>query len=387
MATSISDLIPIVKDYCRNQNLSNTRVISALNQSFDYVNSELGLPSQETSTSLDFDQDTPTYALPSDFIEATSLRFDDDELNRNKSFSYKPIEYLHEKIKSVTSDTRLFGVGAEDGAWKLYILCQNSVSPLTLDTFDSNNATNWTVGGGASNITNDIYVYKEGAGSLSFDITGGGTSSTLTKTNSNDNFYTFLNTGHHRVWLYLQATTHFTSISLSWGTNASNYYLQTATAQADGTAFQIGWNDIDLDWATASQVGTPDPNVVSYYQWGFNYTAAFVGGTSFRLDYSRIMVPDTMKLVYYSSYKGTTSTGTPLVTFTSITDLLSIDAFDKGLLNLYAIKAAEIINPQILNENQHAADQYSKYSLMYRRKFPRKRLNNFLCNPKVASTD
>ena len=390
---TIGDLIPQVKDYVRNQNLDTSRAIRALDNGTDYVNSELGLPSQEGVYIFDFDQSQPTYSLPVDFVEPIYLRFTDEQLNRNKHFSYRPVELIYSRIKSVipgdrwTQGTQLFGISAETGGWVLYVLGSNSVSLLTLDTFDRNNSLNWTPSGDAHNVGDDLYIYKEGAGSMSFDITVSGSSATLTKTNTNDNLYTYINVGHFKVWCYLETVTDLTSVSFAWGTGASNYYLQSVTTQSDGTAFVIGWNLLDFTWDGCSQVGNPNPNVVSFYQFIFSYGASFTGATSFRLDYLRLMVPDQMKLDYYSGYKGTDSNGTKLTKFTSTTDILSISTFDSGLSNLYSIKAAELINPQLLNDDTQAMDQYNKYSLVYKRKYPRKRINNLLASPNTPNTD
>jgi hypothetical protein len=390
---TIGNLIPSIKDYVRNQNLDTSRAIRALDKATDYVNSELGLPSQERVYLFDFDQSQPTYQLPADFIEPFYLRFSNDQLNRNKHFSYRPAELLYSRIKSVIpgdrwiQGTQLFGVSAENGSWVLYVLGSNSVSLFTLDTFDRNNSLNWTPAGDASSVGDDLYIYKEGAGSMSFDITVSGTSATLTKSDANDNLFTYINVGHFKCWCYLQSVTHFNSISLAWGNDASDHYLQSVTTQADGTPFVIGWNQLDFEWDGCSQVGNPNPNIISYYQFIFSYGALFTGGTSFRLDYLRLMVPDQMKLDYYSGYKGTDYLGNNLTSFSSITDILSISNFDVGLGNLYSIKAAELINPQLLNDDSQAMDQYNKYSLAYKRKFPRKRINNLLAVPSTPLTD
>jgi len=393
MAVTIASLIPQLKDYIRNQNLTDARAIRALDKAVDYVNSELGLPSQEDVYEFDFDQSQAEYSLPVDFIEPIFLRYKDDTLNRNKKFSYRPAELLYDRIKSVTygdrwsQGTQLFGVSAEEGTWKLYVLGTNSVSPLTLDTFDRNNSTNWTAGGDASNIHDDLFIYEEGAGSLGFDITVTGTSAYLYRTTFNNNLYSYVDVGHFKLDVYLQAITNFTSVSLIWGTDSSNYFLQTAITQETGTAFAVGWNNLDFEWDGSSEVGAVDPNNITYVKIIFTYAGAYAGGTSFRVDNLRVMVPDVMKLTYYTGYKGTSSTSTPIVTFTATTDILKVDSYDIGLMNLYAIKAAEIINPQILNDDTSTIRQYEKYLLAYKRKFPRKRCNNLIAIPATPNTD
>ena len=386
MATSVGDLLPQIKDYIRNYNLDPTRAIRAIDQAADMVNSQLGLPSQERYYNFDFDQDQTTYALPAGFTEPVFLRYQDEEWNENNRFSYRPSEYIHERVNLVTSSTRLWGISAETGSWLLYVLAENTMAPMTIDTFDTD-ASSWVNTGDAGVPTNDIYVYKEGTASMVFPIHVTGTSAILTTTVTAEDLNTWLDIGHFKVWCYLDAVTHFTSVSFKWGTSASNYMLQTVTTQQDGTAFTVGWNQLDFLWSTATQVGTVDPHTITYYQFIFTYTALFAGGTTFRLDYLRVMKPDTLVLTHYTGYKGTTAGGVPLTKFTAASDLFAFDKFDVGLANLYAIYAAVIINPQILVDDVHAKEQYEVYSLEYKRKYPRKRTNNLLAIPNLPITD
>ena len=274
MSTSVNDLIPQVKDYARNTNLDTTRVIRAIDQAVDYVNTEMGLPSQEFEYTFDFDEEQPTYTLPTGFLEPIWMRYQDDELNKNSYFSYLPPEYIYRRIDAVTGDTLLWSVGVLNNLPLLYVLAQNSMAPITIDTFDINNDTNWTAGGNAASIADDYIIYKEGSGSMKFNVVVSGTSATLTSTVNNFDLTPFQTIGHFKFWLYLQATTHFTSISLKFGTTASAYWLQSATTQADGSAFVIGWNEIDLPWSTATEVGSPDYTNMDYFQFILTYTGA-----------------------------------------------------------------------------------------------------------------
>lgn len=387
MATSISDLILQVKDYARSYNIDNARAIRAIDQAVDYVNAEMGLPSQEFEYTFDFDEEQPTYGLPVGFLEPIWMRYQDDELNKNSYFSYLPPEYIYRRINAVTGDTLLWSVGVFSNAPLLYVLAQNSVAPTTLDTFDVNNSSNWVATGDANTISDDRIIFKEGAGSMKFIITVTGTSATLTSSGNDWDLTVYEDVGHFKCWAYLDATLHLTSISFKWGTGVGAYWLQTVTAQADGTAFVIGWNELDFYWQTATEIGAPDFTDITLLQFIYTYTGAYSGGTSFRLDYLRVMKPDTMIMSYYTMYKGKTGAGVYLTKFTATTDTFLFDIFDTGIGNLYAIKAGEIINPQILQDNSETARQYQQYSLMFKRRFPRKRINNLLMNPPTPKTD
>ena len=385
---TLTSVAPLVKDYCRNQNLTDARVIRALDQSADIVNSELGLPCQEKAYTFDFDQDQLTYALPTDYSEPIFLRYSDNTYNKNSRFAYRPPEYIFERTKDVTANTRLFGVGSSSGDWLLYVAALNTTAPLTLDTFDYNNAVNWIASGDALNIADDVYVYKEGSGSLKFDITVTGTRATLTKTIASQDLNVYLDIGHFKCWVYLANITNFTSLSFSWMQDTGNYWKDTVTTQADGTAFAVGWNAIDFLWLGSTEVGSPSPHTITIYKIDLDYTGAYTGGTNFRIDYLRLVKTDSMILNYYSLYKGTDAAGTTyLENFTALTDIFSFGTFDTGLRNLYAIYAAVLINPQILVDDKQVQEQYKHWTTIYKKKYPRKRINNLLAIPETPKTD
>jgi len=392
MATiTVNDIYQLVKDYSRNTNLDESQAIRAINSACDFVFTQFGLPSQEKEYEFDFDEDQLTYSLPDSFGEAISLRFKDDSLNKYGRFSMRPVEYLYERANKISKDTRLFGIDSATGTWRLWVLGMNSISKLQIDSFDSNNSINWTASNDAENISDDTNTYKEGNGSMAFDINpavSGLNRATLTRTNQSFDLKPYQDIGHFKCWVYLPNVTNFTSISFSWGSSASDYYKQTVTTQEDGTAFTVGWNKVDFPWKGAIQVGSPNLYGINRIWFDFDYTAAYTGGVNYRIDYLRINVPDTMILTYYIKYKGTDSGGTTyLENFTSLTDKLLIGNFDVGLTNLIAIYASLLIKPQLLQESNWIEKQLELFSKTYQRKYPRKRANNLVAIPNLPITD
>jgi hypothetical protein len=387
---TVSDIITLVKSWVRNQNLSDTRGLQAVNQATDLIKTQMGLPGDIKTSNFDFIETQAAYSTPSDFLEPIGLRYYDNVANRGMPFYFTTPKEIYPRIEQKTSDTRLWSVDYETGSPRLIILSSNTMSALQLDNFDQS-ASLWTASEDAGDLANDTVTYKEGAGSLKFDIIVGQSAynqAILSRTISTQDLWQYLNVGHFQFYFQNSNITNFTSVTFKWGTNASNYYTQTVTTQSDGSAFVQDWNLLDFKWATATEVGTPDPHNINFYEIDFNYSAAYTGGTNYRLDDLELITPDTMVLTYYSKYKGTDTSGTTnLEQFTATTDILNIGSWDTGLKNLVAIYAAVILNPQLLNENNEAKEQYKYWTNFYQRRFPRRRLNNLQVNPSISKTD
>jgi hypothetical protein len=389
MSVTLNDIYSLVKDYSRNQNLDSSKFLRNVNMAVDFVFSHCGIPSQEKEYSFYFDEDQHTYSLPDDFGEPLMLRYDDDDLNEGARFSWKPPEFIYERVNLVTSDTRLYSHDSASGVWRLWVLAKNKVAPFLLDSFD-NSSANWTASNDATNVKNDTNTYKEGCGSMSFDINvglSGLNRATLTATPSAWDLFDFVDKGYFKVWLYLPNVTNFTSVTFKWGSDDSNYFSRTVTAQEDGTAFAVGWNKLNFIWSGATQVGSPDVYNIDYFKFDFDYDAAYTGGSNYRLDYLRIVSPDLMILNYYTRYKGTTVGGTNLYDFTALTDKFYFDDFDVAVRDLIALYTAVLINPQILVDNEHVKEQYEYFYKILTKKYPRKRMINLVAEPSLPKTD
>ncbi len=386
MTIKISDIANLVKDFCRNQSFETDRIIRVINSACDFIFSWLGLPCQEREYRFDFYETQTQYPLPVDFSEFISLRFENDELNRRGTFSYRPVEYLYESVDNLGKNSRLVGIDSATGNWRLWVLAHNSKATLTLDTFDTN--TKWTALHDASDIRDDRITYKEGIGSLAFDITP--TSfcrATIKKVGEVYNLKEYQDIADFKMYVYLPEVVDLTSISFNWGSSDTDYFKQTVTTQEDGTAFQVGWNDISFPWNGAIQVGSPDLENINKLWIDFDYENTYNGGVNYRLDFLRVNQPDKMILTYYTKYKGQTSTGTDVEMFTSLDDNLFIGDFDVGLMNLIAIYASLLLAPQLLQDNKWLGEQYQMYLTSYSRKYPRKRANNLLTIPSLPRTD
>lgn len=385
MATTLNDVAPLVRDYARNQALTDARVIRAINTATSLVQSQLGLPGYEKQFEFEFDQSQPVIQLPVDYGEMLSLRYRDAEQANHIPFTYKPGEYLYQRFDLIDGATRLVGDYNADGFWQLFVIAPNTVAPTVIDTFDNSDATNWTPSGDADDIVTDTAVYVQGNASLRFNIFQNVANRGSIESSSWGpfNFTQYVDIGRFDFYTFLPNITNFTSVSINWGTDSSNYFKNTVTTQSDGSAFQLGWNTLAIEWNGAVQVGSPDSTQIGWFKVDWDYTGAFTPTDSFRIDYLRMVRPDWMVLTYNTTYKGTTTLGAPLYTFTALTDKFPFGDMDPSIMELVALQAAVVVNPTLLQENSHVRDSYKTYSMTFQKRYPKKRFKNLLSDPRL----
>jgi hypothetical protein len=383
MAILVSDIIPKIKDLSRNQNLDDVRVIRAIDTASTFVFNQLGIPEHEFEYEFDFDSEQYYYTLPEGFGEFIFLRYKDDNLNNNNRFIYRPIEFIFEEMKTGKS---LFSFYNAKGIKQLVVIANNSISSLPIDTFDYNNLSRWVALNDATNISDDKYTYKEGTGSLRFDINtslSGLNRASLKRIVAARDLYPQKDVGHFKFYLYLPTISGISSVSFNWGSDLSNYYKSTVTTQEDGSPFQVGWNNIDCKWEGAVQVGTPNDRNITFYQIDIDYDASFTSTNNFRVDYLRLKVPDKMILTYYTNYKARNSSGNYIKKLSDVSDEFLWGDTSPEIGDILALHSAIILNPQILVDDSYVRKIYQEYYTIFNKKFPRKRAMNFLFSPKI----
>jgi len=390
MSVAISDVAPLIRDYSRNQFLTDARVFRVATTAIRFLKEHMGLPGHEREHTFNFFDDDITFSLPTDWGEAISIRFDDDQLNSQQRFTYKPVEFLFERVKAVDMTTRLWGVYGAGGTLVAYVLAKNSTSGATIDTFDANDDTNWVASLDATNLHTDNLLFKEGAASLAFDVdvsSSGSNRATITSVANKIGPFDLSaleDISYFKCWVYLPTVTSFTSISFTWGSSASNYWKQTVTAQEDGSAFKVGWNELSFQWNGATPSGSPDSTSVSYYVFDFDYAGAFADADGFHIDFLRVEKPDVMISTYYTTHVGKTSAGTYLDTFSATTDVFLFT--DPSLMELVALEAAKIVNPTLLVDDAAFKALYTDFWTLYSRKYPKKFLQSLRAEPRTART-
>ena len=140
----------------------------------------------------------------------------------------------------------------------------------------------WTAGGDAGSVATETSIKKYDAGSTEFVITVTGTSATISNTGITAvNLTAVKETGHFGFWAYLPAITDFTSVTLTLGdTLDTTDYELAITTQADGTAFEVGWNFLKVDWADMTATGSVTGSI-DEVRLTFTYVGTYAGGTAY----------------------------------------------------------------------------------------------------------
>ena len=238
----------------------------------------------------------------------------------------------------------------------------NAVSSIT------DNGT-WVVGGSASNLTADTLNYATGSGSLKFDLAAGGVGSTGYIENTTMEAVDLtrdLNEGSEFAWFYVQTASHVTNVILRWGQDASNYWTNTVTTTAFGTALANGWNLLKFDWLTATKVGSPDVTKTAYAQATVTYDGTALPAC--RFDAITSQLGTIYEIEYYSKFLfRDAATGVFQETVASDNDIINLDTDSYNVyFNLVAYFAAQQVQGTdgqfdvafYKNEYEKARDRY-----------------------------
>ena len=263
--------------------------------------------------------DVYNYTLPSDFGFLIDLIPQDDRDSWDRAFRNDAVQFdLEKAIKN-----RTVSIEGSEGV-KVIRINWRSRTPKTINTMNSLtlNGTWAVTAAGASGILRDTIFKKSGGASIQFDLTatGGGIQNTtmtavdLTDEDEVSNVY---------YWIYFPTVP--TSTTIIWGNDlTTNYWTGVAqTAQADGSAFRIGWNLIRTPWSTATETGTVAPATVDSVRVTVANAAAI---NNIRVDNITVSIGRNFDIKYHSKYLITNAAGTTwLSRTTSDDDLLVLD--------------------------------------------------------------
>ena len=213
------------------------------------------------------------------------------------------------------------------------VVDSKSVIVSELDSITSGGGT-WALFGDAINVDDDDSDFIKGSGSLKFDLSAaGGTTAGIVNTavDSLDMTDYFGGTSAFFVWVKINSATNLTNYKLRFGSSASNYYTQTVTTQADGTAFVAGWNLLKFDVSSLTTTGTPVITSLVYFALYMTKTAGKISETDYKFDWLILKKGTVNYLKYYSEYGWTTSGGTYIANSSISTDLLVADTDEFNL--------------------------------------------------------
>lgn len=283
--------------------------------------------------------DVYNYAVPSDYGKIIDLypsgeRSNSDFSRRVSSVTFDLLKKLHDKRISVES---------ENGTRFLRINWDKN-SPKTLANMNS--TSGWSVVGSATGLELDTLYAISGGKSLKFNIVASGDGLQNTLLTSLD-LSEWENEAEFFMWVYFPSVSAVTSITARWGNDVStNYFESTAqTTQADGTAFQAGWNLVKFSWASATETGSVTTTAIDSFRAIVTTTGALAG---VRFDNVMVSIGSIFDIKYYSAYLFKNSAGTWIRRPTTDSDSVLVDELG---LNIYLYECLVAMAQQMEGED------------------------------------
>jgi hypothetical protein len=309
------------------------------------------------------------YACPTDLKGYSIISVQNQKWTKTPFWSLVPYEQFLRR-----QDPNTIAISDYDGLRKIYIKSQyaaNDTVVANLDTLTSGGGT-WAAYGDATNLSVDKNNNVEGMGSIKFDISSaGGTTAGIVNSTLNQSDLSQYFTGHGEciVWANITSITNLTNYIIRIGSDASNYYTKTITAQSDGTAFVNGINILRFDLSTFTTVGSPDSTKIDYCALFMTKTSGKVSEVGYSFDNIVFKRGEINNLYYYSGYGWQSSVGTYKQNSTTSSDVLNAgDEEYELILAKCAELAADDADEDRVSEKQAA--RYKELRKMYRASNP-----------------
>lgn len=391
MSVTISNLKTALNSYIGDSStdrISEAERYAFLTESVAWLSEELGNEHMVNTSTINFIDGVNYYKINtsvSDLLTGADLRR--QGLDQVISAARKSPRELAEEIGQRSSEF-CWAVDRYDGDTYLGITMEPKYKAQMLASFDSatSDGGTWTldsVDSDATNLTYDVNEKEEGAASLNFDVdvsqSGNNLSTIYISKSSSVNLSSLEDVGSFLLRVYIPDATETTSVRLRFSSDASgtpstitNYWSITATTGVNSAPIVAGWNRIKFDWNSATVVGSPDSEDISYYQIDINYGASQADDTDYRLDELTVAKTERLTFHYVSWNVGTTTLGVPISVFTADTDI----PFFSGLYDPYkhavAHKAASLIYfSPLRNKDQGMVEEKEAVASLdrYRKRF------------------
>lgn len=251
------------------------------------------------------------------------------EKDQTYTFAHKSSRELAEEIGQRNGESS-WAIERHDYDSYLVINHESKYSASQIASFDSTTADGgvWAVdavNSDATNLTADTLEFKQGSGSLNFDVlvaqSGNNRATIINSTLGTKDLSAFENLGAWVYWVYIPDVTNFTSVTMYWGISATNYWSETVTTDINANAFVNGWNRIAMPWASATKTLSPLSTAITYLRFDFNFTVSQTNATDFRIDDLTLVRPEPLTFYYTSWHVGTNSSLVPIVAFTATSDI------------------------------------------------------------------
>jgi len=328
-----SEIQPLVRD-TTGGTVTTATIQSSLNRCIKHMIKDHGIYATKKPASLDLFDSVESYPVPSDFFDVVSLKRDDDNRDFLKT---QPSEFpnLGGSIMSVDSYRNKHALLVKTTGIAPSSVINSCESVTDNGTWAAEGSTD------AVSVTTDTINEKVGSGAISFGVTVGASvnnyaaiqNSTMTQVDLTD----FVDRGTVFCWVYIPSVTNLTNFTMRWGSDSSNYYSQTVTAQYNGFAFVNGWNRLGFAWSGSTETGTVVDTAIDYLNFRVTYSASYTSQTGFLLDDVRVCNPYRMDLTYYSTHFVVTSAGVTQTYFTAASDATLLDDADDDVLLYFAL--------------------------------------------------
>ncbi len=341
--------------------ISAAERLQYLTEATVWVQQELGNDHQSVTYDLNYLDTVNYYKVTTtlgDLLQGGDLRREKDD--NSMLFRHTTPRDIAESI-SLGDINSAWSIERRDGNSFIYINHKSKHTAKVVSDMDSlvSASGTWVVdaiGSDATNLTIDKVEYKKGNASLNFDVIVAqsvNNKATIQNTTlSSIDLSDYEDLGSWVFWIYVPDVTNFTSITLYWGDNTSNYWSITSTTDIDGSAWTNGWNQVKMNWANATKTSSPTVTSINYIGFDFNYGAGQTDDTDFRIDNLIITNPEKLKFYYISWNVGKDSTGTDITSFGNVTDV----PYFSGQYDQYrypvAHKAAELVYKSLRLTNE-----------------------------------
>lgn len=354
MAITIADNVTNLDTYIGDSStdrFSSAQRLQFITEATVWLKEQMGSEMETKTYVLSYFDTLHDYKVTSaiaDLLEGADLRR--EESDQLQTFSKKSSKELAEEIGQRATESS-YAIERRDSNSYLIINHSSKYGYRQISTLESTTADGgtWAVDSSSSDATNltiDSIEFKQGAGCFNFDVDvsqSGNNRATISNSTLNEmDLSDFENLGSWLFWVYIPENAEFSSITLYWGSDTSNYWSATVTTAANGSSWADGWNRVRVGWADATATSSPDSDEIDYIRFDLNYTGSQLDDTDFRLDDLKLARPEKLTFFYESWHVGTNSSGTSLGAFTATTDVPFYSGQYDSLKYAVAHKAASL---------------------------------------------
>jgi hypothetical protein len=334
MAVTIANLITTVDTYTGDSStdrFSQAERFDALTEAVVWAQESHGSELQNFTYAFDYYDGIHQYNVTSilaDLIMSSDLRKAEGE--NYQTFEFTDGKQLSEDIAN-KKNTSSFTIERHDRKAYVVINHTSKYGAKKVSDFESltDGGGEWTADTVTSDITNlavNSINFNEGNGSLSFDadvsLTANDRVSIYNTTLTSIDMTDLYGLSAGLLDVYIPESTNFTSVTLTWGTDTSNYWSATVTADIYGAAWtENTWQTLKFAWTgSTTMTGTPDKTDITYIRIDFNYAGGYSDATGFAVDNLRFVRPEQLKLYYLSTYVGRDTNSANIQLFGATTD-------------------------------------------------------------------